>query len=637
AVSSVVVTPAAASVAAGETARLTAAARDGRGNALPGRAVTWQSGNTAVASVSKDGVVTARAVGTAAVTALCEGQRGTAEVTVTPVAVAEVRLAPAELRLPVGDTAQRRATVKDAHDHVLSGRLVAWKSSDATVAAVSGGGLVTAVAPGAVKISATSEARSATATVLVTAAQVAETAAARAVAAAPGAARLGRRPVLRASTMGVAAAVVMVAAGVWLLGPWRTRDGQPPAPEPRVATTPAPIAELTLTPAQAVVEAGGTLRLTATLRDTAGRTLSDRAVTWSSSDPSVASVSASGLVTAGDAGSAVITATSETRTARATVTVTAAPPPVPAPAPVAAPVASLTVGPTDGRVPAGGTLQLSATARDRGGRALPGRAVTWTSSNPRIATVSAAGLVTGVAPGSARITAAGEGRRAVATVTVTAPPLPVPAAVATVAISPGSRSLQRGETLPLAATLRDGAGATLSGRPIRWSSSDPTVATVSSEGVVTAVAAGTAVIGAASEGASGSASVTVTAPATPPVDPRADREAATAEINAVLAEFARALESRHISEVRRIYPGMTAQQEERWRSLLDERGISQLTAKVGRTSSPSINGNTAELAFVLTLSFRSRTQGQVVQDVPYRATLRRDDDVWRLSSLAAQR
>ncbi len=639
AVASVAVTPPAPSVSAGETVRLTATPRDGRGNALAGRPVTWQSASSTVASVSKDGLVTARAVGTTAVTASCEGQRGSAEVTVTPVPVAEVRVTPAEVRLPVGDTAQLRATTMDAHGSVLAGRLVAWKSSDATVTAVSAGGLVTAVAPGAVKISATSEGRSASATVLVTAASTAETAAERTAAAPPVPARPRARPTWRSSTLGVAVAVVIVAAGVWLLGPWRTRDAPTAATEPPAPTTPRPVAALTVTPAAQTLEAGGTLQLTATLRDASGRTLGDRAVSWTSSAPAVASVSAAGLVTAGDAGSAVITATSETRSTRVTLTVVAARAPAPAAAPAGARVASLTLGPTDGRVPAGGTLQLNATARDRGGRALPGRSVSWTSSHPRAATVSVGGLVTGVAPGSARITATSEGTRAVATVTVTPPPPPppaTPAPVAAVVITPASRSLQRGETLQLSASLRDAAGAVLSGRAIRWTSSNPAVATVSAEGVVTAVAGGTASISATSEERTGTADVTITPPPAAPADTRADRAAAEAGINAALAEFARALESRRIAEVRRVYPGMTAQQDQQWRELLESRDVTQLTAKISRTTAPTISGNAAEVAFALALSFRTPSGGRAVQDVTYRATLTREASSWRLGSLVTQ-
>src|SRR3989454_93400 len=73
-------------------------------------------------------------------------------------------------------------------------------------------------------------------------------------------------------------------------------------------------------------------------------------------------------------------------------------------------VASVAVSPASATMSMGATQQLSATPKDAAGNVLAGRAVAWTSSNPAIATVSATGLVTGVAAGSATITATSEGQ-----------------------------------------------------------------------------------------------------------------------------------------------------------------------------------------------------------------------------------
>ena len=81
------------------------------------------------------------------------------------------------------------------------------------------------------------------------------------------------------------------------------------------------------------------------------------------------------------------------------------------------PVASVVVTLTSGGapVPLGATLnvqatfQLTSTTRDATGHVLPGRVVTWASSNTAVATVSATGLLTCVAPGSATIMASSEG------------------------------------------------------------------------------------------------------------------------------------------------------------------------------------------------------------------------------------
>src|SRR3989442_13207909 len=102
---------------------------------------------------------------------------------------------------------------------------------------------------------------------------------------------------------------------------------------------------------------GQTLQLTATIKDSAGNVLSGRAVTWTSSDASVATVSSSGLVGAVAAGSVTITATSEGRSGTAAIVV------------ANTPVASVVVSPASAGVLVGGTVQLAASPRDAAGNA----------------------------------------------------------------------------------------------------------------------------------------------------------------------------------------------------------------------------------------------------------------------------
>jgi len=85
--------------------------------------------------------------------------------------------------------------------------------------------------------------------------------------------------------------------------------------------------------------------------------------------------------------------------------------------------------------------------------------------------------------------------------------------VASVTVSPTDQALAPQETVQLSATVRDAQGNALSGHAVSWSSSQPgTASVVSSTGLVTAVAPGSATITASSEGKSGTAQVTVTAP-----------------------------------------------------------------------------------------------------------------------------
>jgi uncharacterized protein YjdB len=252
------------------------------------------------------------------------------------------------------------------------------------------------------------------------------------------------------------------------------------------------VATVGVTIAPSSITVGSRATAAATVRDGAGNALSGRTVTWSSGNAAVASVDGSGAVTGVAPGTAEITATSEGRTGTASITVT----PVP--------VSSVTVTPATASLVIGGTQQLTASARDATGAVLTGRAVTWTSGTPAVASIAATGLVTAVAAGTAIITASIEGVAATATITVTQTP------VASVTVTPVSFSLPVGGSQPVTATARDAAGTPIPGRPVTWASSTPTVASVSTTGVVTALAVGTATITASIEGRTGTSLLTVT-------------------------------------------------------------------------------------------------------------------------------
>jgi hypothetical protein len=170
------------------------------------------------------------------------------------------------------------------------------------------------------------------------------------------------------------------------------------------------------------------------------------------------------------------------------------------------PVATVEVSPQLATVAVGSTLQLTAATLDAGGELLFGRTITWSSDAPQFATVSPSGLVTGVAVGSATISATSEGKVGTSSVTVTATPEPV----ASVEVTPGAASLGVGSTVQLTATPKNAAGQPLTGRVVTWGSDAEDVATVDATGFVTAVAVGAATITATSEGQSGNASITVT-------------------------------------------------------------------------------------------------------------------------------
>lgn len=169
-------------------------------------------------------------------------------------------------------------------------------------------------------------------------------------------------------------------------------------------------------------------------------------------------------------------------------------------------VASVDISPSQNSVRVLETVQLGASIRDASGASLSGRAVTWSSSDDDVATVSGNGLVTGVTEGTVTITATSEGVNGTAQVVVT------PAAVASVDVAPASGTVNANERIQLSATPRDQQGGELTGRTVSWSSGDNDIAMVDDAGLVIGVAAGSVTITATAEGESGTAELEVTPP-----------------------------------------------------------------------------------------------------------------------------
>ncbi|MFL5539862.1 MAG: PQQ-binding-like beta-propeller repeat protein [Longimicrobiaceae bacterium] len=159
------------------------------------------------------------------------------------------------------------------------------------------------------------------------------------------------------------------------------------------------------------VPAGTTVQLGAVVRDGSGKPQS-RKVGWTSRDPSRASVSDAGLVTALLPGAARIVATSSGSLADS-VTLT-----------IVVPVASVTVSPATAYLYAGTDLQLTATLRDAAGNVLTGRKVAWTSLDAAKASVDSVGKVTALAAGTVQVRASAEGKTADASLTIFARPVP---------------------------------------------------------------------------------------------------------------------------------------------------------------------------------------------------------------------
>jgi uncharacterized protein YjdB len=506
-VSSVTVTPGSATVPIGQTTTLTATTKDALGNTLTGRAVTWTSGNTSVATVSSSGVVTAVAVGSSVITATSEGKTGTATITVPPLAVGSVVVAPAAPALIVGQTTTLSATVKNVQGTVVTDRVVTWETSNANVATVSTVGTVTAVGAGTATITATSEGKSGSSVATVTLPPVATVTFGSPTASviigqtstlspilkdANGNVLTGRVVTWASSSTNIATvSSAGVVSGVALGSSTITATSEGKSGTITVTVIPVPVGTVTVTPPTANVIATQTVPLSVTVKDLNGTVVTNRPVAWTTSSSTIATVSSSGVVTGVAPGTATITATSEEKSGSSTITV------------AAIPVASVTLSPTNIPLLVAQTTTPSITVRDALGTIVTNRVVTWGSSNSAIASVSSAGLITGVAAGTATITATSEGKSGSTTVVVTVAP------VNSVTIAPTSANVVIGQTTTLAATVKDANGTVLTDRPVAWNSANPTVATVSATGVVSGVAVGTATITASAEGKNALATVTV--------------------------------------------------------------------------------------------------------------------------------
>ncbi len=246
----------------------------------------------------------------------------------------------------------------------------------------------------------------------------------------------------------------------------------------------APVDAIDVSPSELQLSAGATGALDAQATDAAGNVLSDRRIVWASANPSVATVSDRGVVTAVNAGSADIAATAEGKTGVATVTVAALP----------ARVSSVRVAPDAVDLFVAQSANLTATAYASDGAPITGRDAAWTTSNVSVAAVSQSGHVTGLLPGTAVITVVIDGHAATASVRVRLVP------VARVEVAPSNVTIDPGKSTTLEARVYDAEGNLLGGRTAAWTSSDTRIVTVSAAGVVRGVRRGTAIVTATVEG-----------------------------------------------------------------------------------------------------------------------------------------
>ncbi len=197
------------------------------------------------------------------------------------------------------------------------------------------------------------------------------------------------------------------------------------------------------------------------------------AVTWSSSDTDVATVTEEGFVLGIAPGEAIITVTAESGV-KAECHVTVLP----------IEVSGLTLSHHSAELKANETLQLTATVEPEDAT---DKTVTWASSNEAVATVDAEGNVTAITVGEATITATAGEVQAECLITVVATP------VETAYITNGNLDMTVGSSVELSVTILP---LDATDRSVVWSSSDTIVARVDANGLVEALSAGEAHISA---------------------------------------------------------------------------------------------------------------------------------------------
>ena len=220
------------------------------------------------------------------------------------------------------------------------------------------------------------------------------------------------------------------------------------------------------------VEVQRTSSVTASFYDASGNQLAPAVATWSSSDTTIATVSSAGVIAGLKIGTTTVTLTSGTVIKTIPVVVTP-----PAVATMTFPVTSFTMNEGD-------TLTIPAPRIvDRTGAVVSGRIPAYTSSSNSVA-ISSTGVVTALIAGSATVTATLDTAHAVLTFTVK------PAQIAAVKLIPSILDMGVGHSIATQASAYNAQGAKFTGRTYTYAIDNPSVASVTSSGIVQGLTAG---------------------------------------------------------------------------------------------------------------------------------------------------
>ncbi len=506
----IVVMPDAVELLPGQTTELTATLEP---EDVTDQGVVWSSSNTDIATVDESGKVTAIAVGYAVISASPAGNpdvKGECKVAVFPIQAESITLSKPE-DIEVGQSFTLTATVLPED---VTGPTVIWTSDNTEIATVDELGKVTGVSLGKTTITATCGTASASCEVTVIRTPVTRISLSR-----PDLLmRVGYQSELQAivhpdnatdkrvtwtsSNSSIASVddngtVKALAVGSTVITVTSVSDPDVKAVcqvTVETADNIIAVSGIAVTPKTHEMLRGDNFTLKATVTPDDA---TDKSVTWKSSDLSIATVSAEGVVTAVNVGMVDIYATSSNGlTDICQVKVTSVDP------------TSVSLNRTNMLMIVGDKSELIAIVRPDEAR---DKSVTWTSSDETIATVDQNGMVTAVAPGNTVVTATtANGCTATCFVRVVLEIITVD----NITVDPTELSLVEGDTYNLRATVTPDNATDAA---VTWRSSDEEIATVDQNGVVTAIHEGTATIYvSASNGQTVECAVTVT-PAVVPV------------------------------------------------------------------------------------------------------------------------
>ena len=504
----------------GDTLQLTA-------NVSPSNAsdtsVTWSSSSTGIAKVSTTGLVTGVAAGTAVITAKANdgsNQSATFTVTVTKkvIKVTKISLSANSLLMKTGRMATITATVTPTN---ADNRAVTWSSDNPTVVGVDQSGNITAKKAGSANITVTAQDGSGvTATCRVSVSDIKVTGITFSettlnmntgdtkqltAKVQPSDATNGKltwssnnETIASVDQNGTITAHKEGSAVITATA----QDGSGIKTTCQVNVTDIKVSGITISASTLAMQTEDVKQLSVTAITPANAT--NKALKWESNNTWVATVDESGNITAHNQGEATITVkAADNGGAQATckVTVTERTAPV-------VKVTQIQLSQTWASINEGKELQLTATV-------LPADAtnqsLTWSSSVEGVATVDQTGKVTAIKEGTTVITATAKddsGISASCTVQVTVPTVKVTG----ITLNKTTASVVKGKTVALTATVTPD---TATDKTVKWTTSNKNVATVSTDGVVTAKAAGTATITATAADGSGvkaTCKITVTNP-----------------------------------------------------------------------------------------------------------------------------